>query len=61
MEINLARFAAILPVNKSVSKIDFIYRVKATMKDDNENILALLYMTPFHRIIKDPTGKLTVL
>lgn len=60
MEMELARFASLLPVNKAVSKIDLIYKVKTTITDDNKGILALLYLLPFHRIIKKIDGNLLV-
>ena len=59
--MELARFAALLPVNKAVSKIDLIYKVKTTMTEDTKGILALLYLMPFHRIIKKIDGKLLIL
>ena len=60
MEVQLARFSALLPVNKAVSKIDLIYKVKSTMTEDNKDVLALLYLLPFDRIIKQWDGKLLI-
>jgi hypothetical protein len=58
MNIDMTLIAALLPVGKPLSKTDFIYKVKSTVCGENQKLLRLLYLLPFHMIIKDNEGRL---
>ena len=58
MNIEMSMIAAMLPVGKPLSKTDFIYKVKSTIWGENQKLLHLLYLLPFHMIMKDHQGRL---
>lgn len=60
MQIDINALTSVLPVEKSLSKTDFIYRIKLSSAGNNSKLLDLLYMLPFHRIMKDIHGKLII-
>ncbi|HUR09841.1 MAG TPA: hypothetical protein VM012_00645 [Flavitalea sp.] len=60
MSYDMRLVAAILPVDKAVSKTDFIYKVKLTVLGNNRRLLDALYLLPFTRISKDLNGNLVL-
>ena len=60
MAIDLAQFATLLPIDKPVSKTDFIYKVKSSVRGSNTKLVTWLYLLQFHCITRDHSGKVTI-
>jgi len=58
---DLKPYPGLVSSEKWLSKIDFIYRFKSMVdcsKEENKNLLKMLYNLDFYRVKRDKEGKL---